>query len=273
MQFMLIGLFIFAVDAIAQHYRQDDSVIVIDDAQLSELIEIFTLGQGRSPTPTEIDNLIVKWTQNEVMYREAKKMGLDQGDEMIRNRLVLKMQNVLFNSVTIEVPPDEELKTWFEEYRNNYDTPARYSVEQFYFSPFSQDQLQQAQSLASKITDGQPPETFQGKVRVYPNRPAGSLSGMFAAGEVESLIEAPINHWQTVKSDKGLHLARIVSKQEPQLANFEDIKNQVIKDWKQYSNDVQMMQQTTDIASRYTIHITAQKTDDSAKTQSQTAGK
>lgn len=256
-QFMLIGALLFAVDAVVSRHTEDINKITINDARLEQLIEIFRLGQGRTPSAQEVDNMIVKWTQNEILFREAKKMGLDRGDEMIRSRLVLKMQNVLFNNVTVVVPPKEELKEWFEEYKDNYNRPARYTMEQFFFGAASDIALGSASELASALGHQSPAEPYAKQVRKYPLRPAASLTSIFAEDDIAQLSQAPLNQWQVVSSANGIHLARLTDKVAAEIALFEDHEVQIIKDWKQFANQTQLMQQTTDIAKRYTIEITA----------------
>jgi hypothetical protein len=256
-QFMLIGALIFAVDAVVSRYTEDLNKITINDARLEQLIEIFRLGQGPTPSAQEVDNMIVKWTQNEILFLEAKKMGLDRGDEMIRSRLVLKMQNVLFNNVTIEVPPKEELKKWFEEYKDNYNRPARYTMEQFFFGAASDIAQGSASTLASTLGNQSPEAPFAKQVRKYPLRPAASLTSIFAENDIAQLSQAPFNQWQVVSSANGIHLARFTDKVAAEVALFEDEEVQIIKDWKQFANQLQLMQQTTDIANRYTIETTA----------------
>jgi hypothetical protein len=265
-QFLIIGAAIFLIDWVVTAYRQDDTNIVINDTQLDELVSIFVHGQGREPSVNEVDNLIIKWTQNEIFFREAKKMGLDQGDEMIRSRLVLKMQNVLYSSVTSEVPTDGELESWFDDYRENYDMPAKYTIEQFFFARNRPDELNAAgelvlllkdTSVLSKLAEFPELTEFESKLRRYQNRPAATFTGLFEQQSLNKLLATDIDQWRVIHSEKGIHLARVVAVESPKQAIFGDIKRQVIKDWKQYSNDLQLMQQTTDIANRYTVDITA----------------
>lgn len=263
-QFLLIGLIIFMLDAFVSKNQEELSTITINDSQLQELIDIFVNGQGRQPTATEIDNLIVKWTQNEILYREAQKMGLAKGDEMIRSRLVLKMQNILYNSVTQNPPTDEDLTQFFAEYRENYDTPAKYTIEQFFFAKNTPEAKEAALQMVKDLASSSAPEEYAKQVRVFARRPSASLRGLFEIDSIQDLVNADLNQWQLAQSSKGIHLARVTEVLPAQVAQLGDIKNRVIKDWKQYSSDLQLMQQTTEIANRYTIDITAQAIKNSA---------
>lgn len=96
-QFLLLGALIFAIDRAVIGNEEDLRSILIDDAKYAEIAGIFQDNQDRTPNAQEMSALTIKWAQNEVLYREARMMGLDKGDEMIRQRLILKLRNVLFN--------------------------------------------------------------------------------------------------------------------------------------------------------------------------------
>ncbi|HCO45837.1 MAG TPA: peptidyl-prolyl cis-trans isomerase, partial [Erythrobacter sp.] len=41
---------------------------------------------GRAPTDAEMDSAIKRWVREEVLYREALRLGLDEGDAVVRRR-------------------------------------------------------------------------------------------------------------------------------------------------------------------------------------------
>ena len=252
-QFLLLGAMIFAVDYYITSNADNPRRIVVDDNRVSELITIFREGQGRDPSPQEIDNLIVVWTQNEILYREALQMGLDKGDEMIRSRVILKIRNVLFNSAIVETPADDELQRWFEQYREVYDSPAYYDIEQFRLADTSDTAA--AQQLAEQLGTAAPSEPLSDTLRSYRRRPASNLVSLFGEQDSEQLLNNPINQWTVVTSDRGLHLARLTRHYEAKPAQFAKVKNQVIRDWKKYTNNLQLARQTKEIADRYEIEL------------------
>jgi hypothetical protein len=99
-QFLLLGGLLFVADRTATGREDDPRRILIDDARYAEIAGIYQDNQGEPPTEAQMEELVITWAQNEVLYREARLMGLDKGDEMIRQRLVLKLRNVLFNRVS-----------------------------------------------------------------------------------------------------------------------------------------------------------------------------
>ncbi len=47
---------------------------------------------GRPPTERELEGLIKQFIREEILYREAIAMGLDQNDTVIRRRLAQRME-------------------------------------------------------------------------------------------------------------------------------------------------------------------------------------
>jgi hypothetical protein len=252
-QFLLLGALVFGIDQVAQALIDDPRRIVIDDDRLTELVAIFEEGQGRAPDPEEVEALIVKWTQNEILYREARLMGLDEGDEMIRSRLILKLRNILFNNAVVDAPRDGELQEFFEFNRAAYDVPTRYDFEQFALDTAISDAG--AAELAESIVDGEPPESQVDAVRRYEQRPAANLAALFGDEAAARLETAPTGTWVPVRGDRGWHLARIIRVHASEPVELEAVRSQVVRDWKKFRNDIQLADQTKAIADRYDILV------------------
>lgn len=251
LQFLLIGLVLFALDHFFSNSRSDPKQIYIDADRVAWLVGVFQEGQGRLPEPEEIENLIIKWGQNEVFYREAQALGLDQGDEMMRSRLILKMRNILFNRIVQDPPSDEVLKQWFELNREKYDIPERYSFEQFPITELSEIA---AQSLAVEIgTNGSPPE-YQAQTRRYQRRPIANVKALFGENNAQQLVDSPVGQWRAVTSNKGWHLARITKRHAPIPAQFDEVKTKVSKAFMEISADMQLVEMAGEIADKYQLH-------------------
>lgn len=251
-QFLIIGALLFAADHYLTVQRDDPRQIFVDKDRVAWLVDVFQQGQGRLPEPEEIDNLIVKWSQNEVFYREAQALGLDQGDEMMRSRLILKMRNILFNRIVQEPPSDVELREWFELNREKYDVPPRYTFEQFPLATIKDEAT--AKQFAEELADQPAPEQFSANLRKYLRRPATNIAALFGESTSRELLAAPVGHWQLVSSHKGWHLARVTEQHPAVPADFESVKTRVSKEFQEISADVQLVEMSTEIAEKYQLH-------------------
>ena len=95
LQFLLIGAVLFGVDQVresAAAARAPRGRIVLDEATLDRLGRDALSQTGRLPDAGGLRRLAEQWVDDEVLYREALRIGLDRGDPVVRNRLVRNMR-------------------------------------------------------------------------------------------------------------------------------------------------------------------------------------
>jgi hypothetical protein len=122
-QFLLIGAALFAVFSFAGRWTPDaENQIQITSAQIAQLIKGFRIDFNREPTPQDVQKLITDYVREEVLFREAKKRGLDQEDSGIRQRLRNRMETFNANVVT-ESPTDQQLQAYLEAHADRFRKP------------------------------------------------------------------------------------------------------------------------------------------------------
>jgi hypothetical protein len=252
-QFLVLGAVIFAVDYIAVGRADDPRRILIDDARYAEIAGIYKDNQGRDPTPDQMSDLVIVWAQNEVLYREARLMGLDKGDEMIRQRLVLKLRNVLFNRLSEPAITETELLNWFEENRDRYDRPATFDVEQFLVG--GPEAAETAEALSQSLGSNLPGPDWENEIRYYDGRPESNLALMFGEEDAAKLVSDVSERWISVDSPAGWHLARITKRYPGAPADFEALRTRVGEDWKDQTSRAELAAALRDIADRYDIQV------------------
>lgn len=252
-QFLFLGAVIFAVDRGVNAGKEDPRRILIDDAKYAEIAGIYQDNQGRAPSEQEMAALTIQWAQNEVLYREARLMGLDKGDEMIRQRLVLKLRNVLFNRVVTEAPTQEVLRAWFEENRDKYDKPETFDLEQFQVG--DSDGEEKTIALAASLGDREPGEDWLSRRRRYTKRPLSNLEGLFGREGADRLARSADNEWVPVRSPAGWHLARITARHTGEPADFDSLRSRVGEEWKAQASQAELGKALRAIAEGYDIGV------------------
>ncbi len=135
--FLALGAFIFVLDGwlggssgdLAQGKR-----VVVDAERVAWLIEGWTRQWRRPPTEAELRGLIENRIREEVLYREALAMGLDQDDTIVRRRLVQKVEFLTEDMAAQSEPTDEQLSSYLQENHERYQVPARLSFRHIYFN-------------------------------------------------------------------------------------------------------------------------------------------
>lgn len=254
LQFFVLGALLFAVNRYAVGREDNPRRIVIDAERREELASIFQEGQGRRPSPEELQDLIVQWTQNEVLYREARQMRLDEGDDMIRQRLILKMRNVLFSNIVTDAPPVDELRAWFEAHRDRYDAPETFDVEQF---RIPEADGETAGKVATELGSDPVSERYRSELRRYERRPRKNLDVLFGEQGTSKLIGTPQGSWVTIQTKQDWHLGRITHRYAAVPAEFEKVRGRVFSEWKDAARKADLSGALKEIVDQYDIRVVA----------------
>ena len=105
--FFIIGFVLYLIDIGLNNY--DDKEIFISDSEITSLITAWRSQVGRNPNDDEVARIINDLVQEEILYREALKLGLDQDDRIIKRRLAQKLSFLKQESIE-KLPSSQELK-------------------------------------------------------------------------------------------------------------------------------------------------------------------
>ncbi len=200
-------------------------VIEVDAEQQAEIALGFERLMGRSPTDAELDAAIDKYVRDEVLYREALRLGLDQGDAVVRQRMVAKMDQSASLAAEVAEPSEAALRTFYDENAQRYAGDVVVSFEQAFF----------ADEAAARAAAGG--TEVQGEAISLPARAeqmsALEVQALFGAQFARGLGELDSgDEWQgPVQSGFGWHLVRLLSR-EPVSENFEAVRDRVENDWR-----------------------------------------
>jgi len=92
-----------------------DNRIVIMQADLERLADVWLRRTGRPPSAQDREQQLDQYIREQVLYSEALAMGLDKDDVIVRRRLSQKME-YLFNDLSLIAEPTEtELNAFLTE--------------------------------------------------------------------------------------------------------------------------------------------------------------
>ncbi len=114
--------------------QTDDRSIEINNSRIRILQDTWQKRWNRLPSQTELQQLVDAWIHDEVLYRESLNRGLDRNDEIVRRRLIQKMQGLSFRLSWTEPPTPDEVAVYYAANSEQFQTPARRSFSQIYFS-------------------------------------------------------------------------------------------------------------------------------------------
>jgi PPIC-type PPIASE domain len=224
--FVLLGALIFGIDAALRPPAKDDKVITVTKTMRQSFIDNFDEDKQRVPADTELAKMIDSWVASEILYREGKALGVDRGDDMIRDRVAFKLQLLIFDQVRVVQPTEEQLRAWFAANHERFDEPEEVG---FYLTPATDEAT--ARHQLEDIVAQRETEELRNQTRAILGRPVASLSPSFGDGFRDALLAMPEGQWNVAQSKEGWHVVRLDSRRPGALAKFENVQEEAAKIW------------------------------------------
>jgi len=242
-QFLIIGACIYGAYALFGAPEEDfrDTRVHVDSARINAFISEWESRWNRSPTRDEIDGLIQSYIKEDVLYRQAVLMGLNEDDPITRRRMAQKLEFLTSDLAMMVQPSEGELEQYFSENSALYRAPDRMTFSQVFFDPDDRGNrtLEDAKEALVKLqTAGVPTEESMQVgdgfmlqsdfVSVTPTEAARQMG----SGFVEAVVKLEPGEWHgPVLSGYGVHLVYMYDFQKSPPAIFEDVQAAVLENW------------------------------------------
>jgi len=204
-------------------------VISVGSAEKEKIAESWTLTMGRSPTDAELDSAIDAFVREEVLYREALRLGFDESDAIVRRRLVSKMDLSASLAAETAEPSEDVLRAFLadnpEFYADETLANANVSFEQALFSSEAA-----AYSALSSVTVTGEATSLPGSMGGGSMRDVEARFGQQFAQSLRRL--EPGEEWQgPLASGFGWHLVRLTNRNVPE-PDFDTLRVSIANDWR-----------------------------------------
>jgi len=226
LHFVLLGALIFGVDAVLHPPPKDDKVITVTKAMRQSFVENFDEDKSRVPSDAELEKMIESWVASEILYREGKALGVDRGDDMIRDRVAFKLQLLIFDQIRVSQPTGDQLRAWFADNHERFDEQERVG---FYLTPPTDETT--AQRQLEEIQAQHESEDLQKQTRAILGRPVASLAASFGERFRDALLALPLGQWKILQSKDGWHVVRLDSRRAGVLASLDDVRDEAVRIW------------------------------------------
>ena len=266
-QFLLAGGILFAAYSwLSPDAAGDggDSQIVLDQAQFDHLTQLWKAQWKTDPAPGDIAAIIDRYLRQEVFYREALKMGLDQNDDIIRKRMAQKMEAVASDLGTLMQPPTEDqLRKFFTSREDLFRLPQAYAFQQVLFLPGEPQADARMQTALAALRQGaaEPPDRRNkaGVPEAWTLSSVQEIDNAFGIGFAEGLRDLPVGQWAgPVRSGYGWHLVRVDQNQPPVMPPFEAVRDYVARQYEYYTVLDAQDRVYHELLGNYDVSITAE---------------
>ena len=275
-QFLLIALLLLGGERLinAADYADQQYQILVDDQVLVQFMQLRAktfkpeeaMAALKALSAEDRQRLVDDYARNEALFREAMALNLDKNDQVIRRRLIQKM-DYLAQGFYDEVAPltEADLQTYYKEHRQDYKKPASATFTHVFISSEKRS-VEEAKNLAVElhrqlIAEQVPFENAPGYGerflyhRNYVNRDDDEIGSHFSNGFQQQLFDYQISdQWQgPVQSNYGWHLVLLVKNTPAYIPEFTEIASTVFAD-AQRQRQQEIKSKTIDgLVSKYTV--------------------
>lgn len=226
--FILIGLILYVIDY-RFSYDEDLNQIIIPDDEILGLIQTWKDQVGRDPSDEEIVRIVNNLVNEEILYREAIKLGLDKNDRIIKRRLAQKVE---FLKQDTDAPNSEDLENFYNENKSKYVVEDLYTFSHHFFSK-ENNPYDQARKGLSDILNGakidSDPFILGDDLKLIPKN---DIQKNFGISFYEKLIKVEENKWsEPIASDYGVHIVFLRNKVSGYIPGLNQIYQKVYSDF------------------------------------------
>jgi hypothetical protein len=266
LHFALLGAGLFALDAATRGDARADEpgTILVTRGDVEHLATGFLKLQGRPPTAEELAGLVRERVRDEVYAREAKALGLDRDDTIVRRRLRQKME-FLFDDVTAWADPSEaDLEAHLRARPDAFRVEPNFTFQHVYLSPakrgaeIGRDAARLLATLRDPGARADPAELGDPTLLAprFEAVPAGDVAKQFGEGFATRLATLPVGTWDgPIESAYGTHLVLVAEKRPGRVPPLAEVRDAVRRDWANERRSTSSERFYRELLQRYTVTI------------------
>jgi hypothetical protein len=229
LHFLLIGGLIFALAP----RREDPTRVRLTTRDFEALHAMHATRLGVPALPSaqarEIDARAI---DDEILYREALRLGLDRGDNVVRQHLVQKMLLLAEDMAgATRAPTEEDLRAYYDATRARWtrDGTVRFL---HVFATRRETAVALAADVRAWAEPGAPMlgDAFPASRDVTSRRDA--VAAVYGEPFAAAVFAQPLGAWsEPIESKLGWHLVRVVSRDEERPASFDEVRDALGLEW------------------------------------------
>jgi len=234
LHFLLGGFGLFLLfSLVSDSNRVADDEIVVSAGHIEHMVSVFAKTRQRPPSSEELRGLIDNYITEEILYREAKAIGLDQDDTIVRRRLRQKME-FLLDDFTVVEPSDEDLQLFLDNNPGRFREDAVISFNQVFLNEISRDK---AETLLATLQSGavaNPEDLSESYLLPYrlDNASEAAIRAQFGDTFKTQLFDLDVGRWVgPVESPFGVHFVRIENIVAGRVPTLPEVRNEVEREW------------------------------------------
>ena len=242
LHFLLLGALLFGAYAWLNRGAGDSRTgrqVRVSEGDVRWLVETWTRQWQRPPTRDELRGLVTDFLKEELLAREARAMGLDENDTVVRRRLAQKVEFLVQDTSRLAEPTDDDLRKCYAAHQERFQTDARISFTHVFFSREKRkDAAADAKAALTELgrngaNAAELGDALLMDAELHDADPL-AVTGQFGREFADSVFALKPGAWSgPIVSGYGLHLVRVSELKPGRQREFAEVKSQVLERWRE----------------------------------------
>jgi parvulin-like peptidyl-prolyl isomerase len=247
LHFLLIGTLLFGTYAWRNHASTAENQlrqVRVSEEDVLWLKDTWAKQWQREPTRDELRGLVTEFLKEELLAREAREMGLDQNDIIVRRRLAQKVEFLVQDTSRLVEPTEEDLRKFYLAHPERFTEPPRVSFAHIYFSPHQRkDAPADAKAVLAELSRVKEENLVAATPQIgdrllldsdFRDVDQQAVTAQFGEKFATAVFALPAGSWHgPIKSGYGLHLVRVLSQTPARQREFAQVRLQVLDRWRE----------------------------------------
>ena len=237
---LLFGAYAWLNRGASARQENGAGTVRITTNEVKWLSETWARQRQRPPTQAELRGLVTEFLKEELLAREARALGLDEDDLVVRRRLAQKLEFLVQDTSRLAEPTDEDLRRFYAAKPAQFQTRPRISFTHVFFNREKRrDAAADAKAALAELGHSLP--TTRPSDRGDPllldaevlNADEQTVSGQFGREFARAAFALQPGAWHgPIESSYGLHLVRVSAAEPAKPREFAEVKTQVLDIWR-----------------------------------------
>jgi len=242
-QFLLMGGCIYAVFALFGTPEEDpgENLVHVDAARIEGMISQWESSRQRPPTRQEMQGLIDSYVKEEVLFRQAVSMGLNENDPTTRRRMAQKLEFLTSDLASAVQPAEGQLEQYYADNEATYRVADEMTFIQVFFNPDDRKDatIEDAKAELVKLKAVGKPDLATLEVgdrsmikRHFASADQADIARQMGGGFAEAVIKLEPGQWHgPVLSGYGVHLVYVFEVKKGAVPELATVKDKVLQRW------------------------------------------
>ena len=261
--FLVLGAALYLLAPLVGNKESSKDEITITTEGQKHLADLFELTWQRTVTADELSNLVQEHIKEEIYYREALALGLDENDTIVRRRMRQKLEFMQEDLSSAGQPTEAELQAYFTAHKDSYKSDRILSFRQVLVSSKRGGVGNEvAQALKALKSGARPADISRSSLLPIATKleTKKSVTNTFGEGFMHQITGLKPKQWDgPLISAFGTHLVYVNLDQASTSLDYKTARPKVLVDYIQLKRDAAASNYYENLRNQYRITIEDQK--------------